>query len=318
MAQTSMTQTMTRPPRLGAFRHMALRVPDLQAAARAFAPVVGAPAWQLREASGWRSATARGAAVGLELIEAEASALGGLARYGLSHAVFDAPAGGVAGDVAGAGLSVHEPLAGYGFADTRAALRGLALAVQAADAPGGTLLDTPHDPALPVQKLYHTGIVVTDREAAIAEFGAFFGIEHFVRMELHTGEGFAVSLYGQDIEHHALTGFGRSGDFACELMQPGAGDGLYQRFLATYGEGPQHHFPSILSASALAAALPRLGACGFGVALDGAFEGLLRYLYLEHADLPGFALELIVPLRRDWWQSMGMRREDAWAIGLDP
>ena len=314
MQQPPTTQAISSPPRLGAFRHMALRVPDIQAAAHAFAPVVGAPAWHLREAPGWRSATTRGATVGLELVEAAPSALGGLARYGLSHAVFDAPAAGMAG----AGLSVHEPLAGYGFADTRAALRGLALAVQAAHAPRGTLLQTPHEPALPVQKLYHTGIVVTDREAAIAEFSAFFGIGHFVRMELHTGDGFAVSLHGQDIEHHALTAFGRTGGFACELMQPGAGDGLYQRFLAVHGEGPQHHFPSILGAGELASAVPRLRACGFAVALDGVFDGLLRYLYLEHADLPGFALELIVPLREDWWQSMGMSGDDAWAIGLDP
>lgn len=304
----------TTAARLGPFRHMALRVPDLQAAARAFAPVLGSARWTLREAPGWRSAVAAHGVVGLELIEAPPGALGGLTRHGLSHAVFEAPAGGLPAT----GLKVTQPLPGYGFADTRARLHGLALGIEAPGVAATGTLDTPHVPALPVQKLYHTGIVVRDREAAIEDFGAFFGIGHFVRMELHTDQGLEVTLYGARAEHHARTGFGRVGGFACELMQPGAGDGLYQRFLATYGEGPQHHFPSILSGAQLDAALPRLAQAGFGVALDGTFPGLLRYLYLEHTALAGFALELIVPLKTDWWQSMGMSHDDAWAVGLDP
>lgn len=293
---------------------MALRVPEIESAARAFAPVLGIPRWALRRAGEWRSAVGLDAAVGLELIEAPPGALGGLKRYGLSHAVFGAPDGGIGAS----GLDCTEPLPGYGFADTRARLHGLALAVDSSDAIADGTLDTPHVPALPVQKLYHTGIVVREREAAIAEFSAYFGIRHFVRMELHTGDGLEVTLEGERAHHHARTAFGRSGELAVELMEPGAGDGLYQRFLATYGEGPQHHFPSILSAAELDAALPRLARAGFAVAQDGVFPGFLRYLYLAQAELPGFALELIVPLRADWWQAMGMSPEDARAVGLDP
>lgn len=304
----------TTTARLGAFRHMALRVPEIEAAARSFAPALGIARWTLREAPGWRSAVAADGVVGLELIEAPPGALGDLERLGLSHAVFAAPAGGLAAS----GLDMVQPLPGYGFADTRARLHGLALAIEAPGVAASGTLETPHAPALPVQKLYHTGIVVRDREAAIEAFAAFFGIGHFVRMELHTDQGLEVILDGAPTEHHARTGFGRVGAFACELMEPGAGDGLYQRFLAAYGEGPQHHFPSILSAAELDTALPRLAGAGFTVALDGRFPGLLRYLYLQHADLPGFAVELIVPLRPHWWQAMGISAEGAWAVGLNP
>jgi hypothetical protein len=307
---------MSTPGRIdvGEFRHMALRVPDLDAAARAFAPVLGIPRWAVREGDGWRSAVGVDAKVGLELIEAAPGALGGLDRYGLSHAVFAPPPRGSAAS----GLTLHEPLPGYAFADTRAALHGLALAFEVPGVPITRTLDTPHEPALPVQKLYHAGVVVRDRDAAIADFAAAFGIGHFVRMELHTGDGFEVVLDGRPISHHARTCFGRVGAFSVELMEPTEGDGLYHRFLATHGEGPQHHFPSILSTAELEAALPRLARAGFTVALDGAFTGVLRYLYLAQTGLPGFALELIVPLRPDWWESMGMSREDAFAVGLDP
>lgn len=160
-------------------------------------------------------------------------------------------------------------------------------------------------------------MVVRDRELAIGNYQRLLGIDEFLRMELHTDQGLRVWIDGKPALHHARTAFGRVGDLACELMEPLAGDGLYQRFLAAHGEGPQHYFPTILDPADFAAVRDGLARAGLAVRLEGAIGDAMRYYYLDSVPLMGMCIEIIVAQRPDWWQSLGMSAQDAWRVGLD-
>ena len=96
-----------------------------------------------------------------------------------------------------------------------------------------------------MDRLYHIGTVVKDRTAAQQAFSRILGYGNWVEMELHTDQGMSVSLRGQPVDHHARITFARHNNLSCELMEPGAGKGLYHEFLADIGEGMQH-FPGTL------------------------------------------------------------------------
>jgi hypothetical protein len=200
---------------------------------------------------------------------------------------------------------------------SRAQLGGLALVAQSAPPSIHGQRTFQQRALLPCQKLFHIGMVVRDRELAVGGFQRLLGIEEFLRMELHTDQDLRVWIDGKPALHHARTAFGRRGDFACELMEPLGGDGMYQRFLAAHGEGPQHYFPTILNPGDFAAVRGGLARAGLTVRLEGAIGDAMRYYYLDSTPLMGMCLEIIVVERPDWWQSLGMNTQDAWRVGLD-
>jgi hypothetical protein len=239
---------------------------------------------------------------------------------GMSHAVFtvqvDDSLAHVAGRASARALAVEAGQQRLTIASRRQ-LGGLALVAESAPPPIHARRTFSEHALLPCQKLFHIGMVVRDRELAIGGFQRLLGIEEFLRMELHTDQGLRVWIDGQPVHHHARTAFGRRGSFACELMEPLAGDGMYQRFLAAHGEGPQHHFPTILGPADFAAVKPGLERAGLAVRLEGAIGDAMRYYYLDSAPLMGMCIEIIVAERPDWWQSLGMSPQDAWRVGLD-
>lgn len=314
---------MTLP--LGHFDRFGVVVRDLDAAMAAYARVFGIRRFDLCRIDGRPVALGSSGTLRLELVEGSGGndVVGQFSDRrgeGMSHAVF-APQGadGVAALIKQAAAG-DVPVAVDGdraCVGRRADFGGLALLVQSAPPPvvGQRHFNSPA--LLPSQKLFHVGIVVRDRERAICDFQRLLGIDGFLRMELHTDQGLNVWMDGRPIEHHALTAFGRVGDFACELMQPLGGDGMYQRFLAAHGEGPQHYFPTILDPAGFAAVRGGLADVGLRVRLEGAIGDALRYYYLDSAPLMGMCVEIIVAQRPDWWQALGMRTEDAWRVGLD-
>lgn len=311
---------------LGRFDRFGMVVRHLDAAMKAYAQVFGIRQFDLCEIGGRPAALGGFGSLRIELLQGSS---GGdvygeffdRRGEGMSHAVFE-PARNtsleqVAQDASRLGLDTETGDGRLNIA-SRAQLGGLALAVQST-AP--RILGQRHFtyPArLGLQKLFHIGSVVRDRELAIAGYQRLLGIDEFLRMELDTDHGLLVWIDGKPAQHHARTAFGRTGDFACELMEPVSGDGMYQRFLAAHGEGPQHYFPSIVNQSDFAAVRSGLDKAGLSVRLEGAIDGAMRYYYIDSAPLMGMCIEIIVPGRPDWWQSLGMSAKDAWRVGLDP
>lgn len=311
---------------LGNFARFGMVVRDLRDAMAAYARVFGIRQFDLCEIDGRPAAVGGLGSLRIELIEGS----GGRdvcgeffdrRGAGMSHAVFTVQRGddlASVADRAGAfGLPTETGANRLNLA-CRGQLGGLALVVESAS-PAVHDRRTYHDKALlPCQKLFHVGMVVRDRELAIGAFERLLGIDGFLRMGLHTDQGLKVWIDGQPVEHHARTAFGRVGGFACELMEPLGGDGLYQRFLAAHGEGPQHYFPTILNPADFAAVREALARVGLAVRLEGAIGEAMRYYYLDSGPLMGMCIEIIVPERPDWWQRLGMTAADAWRVGLDP
>jgi catechol 2,3-dioxygenase-like lactoylglutathione lyase family enzyme len=310
---------------LGDFDRFGMVVDDLEAAMHAYARVFGIRQFDLCDIGGRPAALGGDGSLRLELIEGSGGGdvvgeFSARRRCGMSHAVFK-PAPGDGLEHIASRAATHD-LAAEAAGDrltlaSRDVLGGLALVAEAAPPPISDRRLFDHRALLPCQKLFHVGMVVRDRERAIDTYQRLLGIDGFLRMELHTDQGLAVRIDGAPVEHHALTAFGRVGAFACELMQPQGGDGMYQRFLASHGEGPQHYFPTIITADAFAAARGGLAAAGLGVRLEGVMGDALRYYYLDDAPLQGMCIEVIVVSGSDWWQSLGMAARDAWRVGLD-
>lgn len=309
----------------GRFDRFGMVVRNLDAAMAAYAQVFGIRDFALCEFDGRSVAIGGLGSLRIELIEGSAGRdvcgeFFDRRGEGMSHAVFVPEINGAAPAIAARAAALEVPVdAGSQrlYLATREQLGGLALAVDLREPLVRGHRQFRHQALLPCQKLFHIGLVVRDRERAIDNFQRLLGMGDFLRMELDTDQGLKVWLDGQPITHRALTAFGRQDAFACELMEPLDGDGLYQRFLAAYGEGPQHYFPTLIGPSNFAAVRVALARAGLAVRLEGAFGDALRYYYLDSAPLMGMCIEIIVPERPDWWQSLGMSSEDAWRIGID-
>ncbi|MGE0809509.1 MAG: VOC family protein [Immundisolibacter sp.] len=309
----------------GDFDRFGVIVRDLPAAMAAYARVFGIREFDLCEIDGRPAALGGLGSLRLELIEGSG---GGdvcgeffeRRGAGMSHAVFAGrgrePLARVAERAIAHRLAVEPSSARLTIA-SRAQLGGLAIAVEQVPPQVLGRRSFSHIALLPCQKLFHVGMVVRDRELAIGGFQRLLGIDEFLRMELHTDHGLRVWIDAQPVAHHARTAFGRVGSFSCELMEPLGGDGLYQRFLAAHGEGPQHYFPTILNPADFAAVRAGVARAGLTVRLEGAIGDAMRYYYLDSAPLMGLCIEIIVAERPDWWQSLGMSAQDAWRVGLD-
>ena len=313
---------MTLP--LGNFDRFGMVVGNLEAAMKAYAQVFGIRQFDLCEVDGRAAALGGFGSLRLELIEGSS---GGdvcgeffdRRGEGMSHAVFvpdhNHSIERIAERATALNLGVETGQHRLTIA-SRAQLGGLALVAQSAPPSIYGRRTFQQQALLPCQKLFHIGMVVRDRELVIGGFQRLLGMDEFLRMELHTDRGLRVWIDGTPALHHARTAFGRTGDFACELMEPLSGDGLYQRFLAAHGEGPQHYFPTILNPADFAAIRGGLTAAGLTVRLEGVIGDAMRYYYLDSAPLMGMCIEIIVPERPDWWQSLGMSAQEAWRIGL--
>ena len=208
--------------------------------------------------------------------------------------------------------------------DSRPHLSGLGLEVQV-DEGGGfddlavdRVVNYEFSPILPVDKLYHVGIVVNDRQQAMESFRELLDFPEFLPMDLEVGTSLSSVVYkGESVDHSAQVAFSRVNGFCFEIMQPGLGHGAYQDFQQEYGQGMQHFFPTICDQSVFDAAIPQLQQVGVEVMLKGVIEGVMNYYYLTTEKLlGGVTIEVICPHEQAWMEVMGMTPEQGYLIGL--
>lgn len=326
---------------VGEFDRLALVTRDYAKTAQAFAEYLGIRNWRVRRlrsgdgAAGFVSAIGENRVTRIELIQPTA----GRSPYqsfldtrgeGMSHIVMGrlATPARTLQVCAELGLPVTD-LGEIGgarslFINSRERLCGVAIQLRQHDTNDGygtlaadELLELKGEALLPVDRLYHIGTVVRNREAAQAAFHDLLGFTDWVELELHTGQGMTANLRGKSIDHHARIAFSRQHGLSFELMEPGAGQGLYQEFLATQGEGMQHFFPTICTPRVFAAALPKLRAKGWQPLLTGEFEGLMAWHYLNTAEaMAGLCIEIICPIVEDWLGAMHLTPAQARQIGV--
>jgi|GEM_PF-1413353 len=334
---------------IGEFHHIAVVVSNIETAMRGNSLFFGIRHWEFRrfegdrlpglEDNGFLSAMgSNGSGITLELLQPLApnsphASFRSWRGEGMSHAVSRCTAEQFAElekQLEQQGIGEVHRLNLYGKLrslqiDSRSLLSGLGLEVQVIDEAGGfdglpvdRVVEYNFQPILPVDKLYHVGIVVNNRDRAIANFQSLLGFPEFLPLELEVGSSLSsVSLRGETIDHAAKVAFSRVNGFCFELMEPGPGKGAYQEFQSQYGEGMQHYFPTICDQSVLDAALPQLRGEGVEVLLEGVIDGVMNYYYLDtDALLGGVTIEVICPHDADWMGEMGMTPEQGYLIGL--
>ncbi|RLA15527.1 MAG: hypothetical protein DRQ60_05740 [Gammaproteobacteria bacterium] len=334
---------------LGEFHHVGVVVSDINAAMRGNSRFFGISKWELRkfeadrlpgfEDTGFLSAIgSNDSGIALELLqpltpESPHAAFRSWRGQGMSHVVtrcsseqFSRLEKQLADQDIGVVhfLNLHGKFRSVQI-DSRPLLSGLGLEVQIVDEAGGfdalpvdRVVEFDYSPILPIDKLYHVGIVVNNRERATASFRKLLGLPEFLPLELAVGTSLSsVLLRGESIDHAARVAFSRAHGFCFELMEPGAGKGAYQEFQSRYGEGMQHYFPTICDQSVFDAALPELREEGVEVLLEGVIDGVMNYYYLDTDTLlGGVTIEVICPHDPDWMTVMGMTSEQGYLIVL--
>lgn len=153
-------------------------------------------------------------------------------------------------------------------------------------------------PALPMQRIFHFGVVVDDTMAALEQYRRILGIETFAVKTWQTEYGRLDNPYYRDlrpVEHGYFTAQGATGDFGFEIIQCTYGPAHYNReFTDQRGPGIHHLFPYLTTDaedwSGTVTAMTELGAplC-MGSDLRG---GASEYAYFDtFGKLGGFLIE---------------------------
>ncbi|MBL4621671.1 MAG: VOC family protein [Immundisolibacteraceae bacterium] len=332
---------------LGKFHHISVVVSDIDAAMKGNSRYFGIRQWSVRnfEAdrlpgspdSGFISAVGSSDSFTLELLQpltpdSPHAAFRSWRGEGMSHAVsrcspVEAQLLQRQLDQRGIGYSHQLNLDGKVRSlqiDSRPHLSGLGLEVQVDEAGGfdglpvNRVVNYEFLPILPVDKLYHVGIVVNDRQQAMENFRELLDFPEFLPMDLEVGTSLSSVIYkGESVDHSAQVAFSRANGFCFEIMQPGSGHGAYQEFQQQYGQGMQHFFPTICDQSVFDAAIPQLQDVGVDVTLKGVIDGVMNYYYLSTEQLlGGVTIEVICPHEDAWMEVMGMTPEQGYLIGL--
>lgn len=319
-----------------------------------FARFFGIARWEVRRVDGcrlrdhrvagqpaacrWISVTGRNAAFGIELVQPIDGPTPyqrmldtvGEGMHGLAFMVADRAGAqrwldGLAGE--GGGACQHGSFAqdwDYYMLDTRALLAGISLELRV---PHSTAVSAPDEvlqvdlgrfgPALlPVQKLYHLGVVCADRHRTKAALQRLFGIESWIELEIESGRTISdTTYYGREVYHAYDNHVGRRGGISFELITPRTADNVYDDFLKQRGEGMQHVFPTICTREESDRALAQLRPLGIDIIQSGNIGGLLEYYYLDtRRYLPGITTEVVVPLREDWLEMLFPDPAAVWTL----
>jgi hypothetical protein len=212
----------------------------------------------------------------------------------------------------------------YHMLDTRALLAGVRLELRLPSAgsapPADEVLQVDlarFGPSLlPIQKMYHIGVVCADRHRTKAALRRLFGIESWLELEIESGRTISDTMYyGREVRHAYDNHVGRRGEISFELITPRSAENVYDDFLKQRGEGMQHVFPTICTREQSDRALAQLRSLGMDIIQSGNIGGLLEYYYLDSRRyLPGITTEVVVPLRDDWLEAMFSDRTVAWTL----
>jgi methylmalonyl-CoA/ethylmalonyl-CoA epimerase len=147
------------------------------------------------------------------------------------------------------------------------------------------------DPLVNAGPISHVGVVVDDLDAAIAFYGATFGVGPFHVVEFDGAATDYFHSYGQPARPKMRAALYYSGDFFLELVQVTEGETVHTKFFGKHGEGMQHLCFMI---DGMDDALAKLATQGIVPVLDyrfsrgeGADRMTIREVYLNTGDRPG-------------------------------
>jgi hypothetical protein len=173
---------------------------------------------------------------------------------------------------------------------------------------------------IPVDKLYHPGVVVRDAKATARNYAEIFGIDQWA-VAHYSGNRLAdATTHGLEANHSFTVAYGAhpSSGVTFQLVQPDPGDASsYTEFLCTRGEGIHNLCTSILpSADALPALIDWFAANGVEVGQSCTVDEIFDwYLFDTRKKLGGYYIQVVVP-RADEWMSK-VKFDDGWDFSAE-
>lgn len=168
---------------------------------------------------------------------------------------------------------------------------------------------------MPLQKLYHIGIVTPNRHATKAAYEKLFGMVRWLEFKIESGVTMTeTTYYGKPVSHAYDNWVGRLGNFGVELIQVNSGDSVYKEMQETIGPGMHHVFPTICDPEAFSRARTFFAQRGMPIIQSGRIDGIMDYFYVDtRKELAGITTEVVTPLANDWLEKM-FRADDAWIL----
>lgn len=167
---------------------------------------------------------------------------------------------------------------------------------------------------LPVDRLYHPGVVVRDARATARNYAEIFGVNTWSVAHCgpgHLGQG---TTHGVPAEHSFTYAFGfhEPSGLLFQLIEPRAGDAsTYQQFLATRGEGVHNLCTTIVTPEVFAELREWFASKGIGVAQTDTVDDAIEWHFFDtRAALGGFYVMVVVVLRDDWMAAV--QHDEQW------
>jgi hypothetical protein len=164
---------------------------------------------------------------------------------------------------------------------------------------------------IPVEKLYHSNIVVADARATARNYALLLGISKW-RVVHHTPERLAGSrAFGASTPYGYLAATGSNNQgVTFRLIQPTTGLSTFQEFLLTRGPGVHSICVATVHQREFDELRPWLAQQGITVAQASSVDDVVTGYYLDtRAALGGYYVQLIVPRADDWQTRLGVDEE---------
>ena len=156
---------------------------------------------------------------------------------------------------------------------------------------------------IPVDKLYHPGVVVRDARATARNYAEIFGINKW-NVAHYAGKRLTnTSTHGYRAEHSFTAAYGTSDTgVTFQLIEPGVDDtSTYKEFICTRGEGFHDLCTAIVPQAEFPAVREWFASQGIEVAQTDGIDNLVDWYFFDtRKALGGYQIMVVVPRVADW------------------
>ena len=157
---------------------------------------------------------------------------------------------------------------------------------------------------LPVDRLYHPGIVVRDARATAQNYADILGVTQWSVVHCGPQHLSATSSHGVEATHSFTYAFGlhEESGILFQLIEPGVGDAsTFNEFLATRGEGVHNLCTTVLTPEVFGQLRALFAAKDIEVGQSDTIADAIEWHFFDTRKvLGGFYIMVVVPLVDDW------------------
>jgi Glyoxalase/Bleomycin resistance protein/Dioxygenase superfamily len=167
---------------------------------------------------------------------------------------------------------------------------------------------------LPVDRLYHPGIVVRDARATARNYAEIFGITKWSVARCGPDHLSETVTYGLAAQHSFTYAFGthEESGLLFQLVEPHERDAsTFKEFLAVRGQGVHNLCTTITSRDAFTGLAALLASKGIEISQSAVIDDVVEWHFFDtRRALGGFQLMVVVPRADDWMNRVVM--DETW------